>query len=95
MSHPGPEEPLTDAELDEIRARCQAATRGPWKAWIEGRDHESGSSFIMTGEGPDRGEDIELSGALVPDYDFIAHARQDVPRLLAEIARLKRLLGHR
>ena len=80
---------MTDEELKEIGARCQAATPGPWRAYVEGRDHESGSSFIMTGEGRNRGEDIELAGATVADYDFIAHARQDVPRLLAEIERLR------
>ena len=84
---------LTKAELNEIQARCEAASPGPWKAFIEGRDHESGSSFIMTGEGASRGKDIEMSGATPADYDFIAHARQDVPQLLAEIARLQRLLG--
>jgi hypothetical protein len=36
------------------------------------------------------GEDMELSdGAAVADYDFITHARQDVLRLLAELARLR------
>jgi len=30
----------------------------------EGRNHESGSSFIMTGEGKHRGEDIEMMGLL-------------------------------
>ena len=78
-----------------MRTRCAAATPGPWKAYIEGRDHQSGSSFIMTGEGSTRGEDIELTGATHADYDFIAHARQDVPRLLAEIARLRRVLRER
>src|SRR5437899_266367 len=51
---------------------------------IEGRDHTGGSSFIRT-----EGDDIELSGATTADQDFIAHARQDIPRLLAEIVRLK------
>jgi len=44
----------------------------------------------MTGEGDARGPDIELTGATAADQDFIAHARQDVPRLLAEIERLRR-----
>jgi hypothetical protein len=77
---------LTDEEIGEIRKRTDAATPGPWNAYIEGRDHVGGSSFIMTS-----GEDIELSaGATVADHDFIAHARQDIPRLLAELARLRR-----
>jgi hypothetical protein len=83
--------PLTDEELAAIRARCAAATPGPWRSHVEGRDHTSGSSFIMTGEDDSRGEDIELSGATPADQDFIAHARQDIPRLLEEIQRLRNL----
>lgn len=84
---------MTDLELKEIQLRCNAATRAPWVSYVEGRDHTSGSDFIMTGEGENRGEDIELTGATVADQDFIAHARQDVPRLLAEIQRLKEKLS--
>jgi hypothetical protein len=82
--------PLTDEELAALKARCEAATPGPWKPYIEGRDHVSGSSFIMTGEGVTRGEDIELTGAAEADYDFIAHARQDIPRLLEEVERFRK-----
>lgn len=74
-------------DMDAIRQRCDQATPGPWKSYVEGRDHDSGSSFIMTS-----GKDIELIGASVADQDFIAHARQDVPQLLAEIQRLKAMI---
>ncbi len=84
---------LTENELNEMRLRCEAATAGPWISYIEGRDHSSGSNFIMTGKGNSRGEDIELIGATTADQDFIAHARQDVPSLLSEIQRLKNLLA--
>ena len=70
-------------DLAAISERCARATAGPWKSYIEGRDHTSGSNFIMT-----CGEDIELLGATGADQDFIAHARQDIPLLLAEIDRL-------
>ena len=80
---------MTDRELEEIRLRCEAAAPGPWVSFVEGRDHSSGSNFIMTGEGENRSDDIELTGATVADQDFIAHARQDIPKLLNEIARLK------
>lgn len=83
---------VSELELAEIRRRSEAATPGPWKAFIEGRDHESGSDFIATGEGASRGEDIELSGATPADFDFIANARQDIPKLLDEIERLRALL---
>lgn len=83
--------PITDKELEEIRLRYEAATAGPWKSFVEGRDHTSGSNFIMVGEGLSRGSDIELAGATIADQDFIAHARQDIPRLLEELARLKKI----
>ena len=84
--------PLMDAELAAIQARCAAAPPGPWTPYIEGRDHVSGSSFMMTGEGAVRGGDIELTGATEADYDFIAHARQDIPRLLEEVEGLRKLV---
>jgi hypothetical protein len=83
---------LTDTELEQIQSRCDAATPGPWKSYVEGRDHTSGSSFIMTGDRSARGKDIELSGATITDQDFIAHARQDIPNLINEIKRLRLLV---
>jgi hypothetical protein len=84
---------ITEAELKVIEERTAKAQAGPWKAYIEGRDHESGSDFIMTGEGTERGEDIEMIGATQADFDFIANARQDIPRLIKEIRELKTKLG--
>lgn len=83
---------INNKELDEIRLRCDAATPGPWVSYVEGRDHSSGSNFIMSGEGESRGEDIELTGATIADQDFVAHARQDVLALISEIERLRKLL---
>jgi hypothetical protein len=79
-------DPLSAILLNEIRDRAEAATPGPWKSYIEGREKMNGSSFIMTA-----GEDIYLRGATDADQDFIAHARQDIPMLLAEIERLRAL----
>jgi hypothetical protein len=90
---------MTKQEIQKIKERYQATTIAPWVASIEGRDHESGSHFIMTGipNGDNiwqskRGEDLEISGATIADLDFIAHARQDIPTLIAEIERLQELL---
>jgi len=80
--------PLSPGDLVEIRQRCNAATIGPWESFVEGRDHLSGSNFIRTGGMDDQCPDIELLGGSVADQDFIAHARQDIPRLLDEIERL-------
>lgn len=41
--------------------------------------------------GETRGENIYLTGVTNADFDFIAHARQDIPLLLAEIERLNNL----
>jgi hypothetical protein len=78
---------LTEEELSRIEGRAAAATVGPWTAHVEGRDFLGGSSCITTG-----GDDIELSGAAEADYDFIAHARQDIPRLVEEIRSLRATL---
>lgn len=76
---------MSDSELEEIEERSAATSDGEWKSYVEGRDHTSGDSFIKTGNG----NDIYLSGATLFDQDFIANARQDIPKLLAEIRRLK------
>lgn len=77
--------PLTDADLKAIEQRLARATPGPWIEHLEKRDEISGSDVISTA-----GQDIYLPGASEADYIFVANARQDVPRLLAEIRRLRR-----
>jgi len=83
---------ISEEKLIEIEKRCKYSTRGPWKAFIEGRDHDSGNHFIMTGEKDNRAEDFEIDGARIDDYDFIANAKQDVPALIEEVRRLRALL---
>ncbi|KQT22079.1 hypothetical protein ASG31_01695 [Chryseobacterium sp. Leaf404] len=85
---------MTEEELKEIEQREQKTQIGPWKAYIEGRDHESGSDFIMTGSQENGVGDIELFGATENDYDFIAKAKQDIPRLINEIRELQKKLMH-
>ena len=76
---------LSDNELQLIYKRCISASAGPWRSFIEGRDHECGSSFIRTADG----KDIELIGATDADQDFIASARRDIILLIDEINELK------
>jgi hypothetical protein len=83
---------LSELEIQEMETRAAAAQPGPWKSWVEGRDFDGGSNFIQTGNGAERGEDIEMSGATVADQDFMAAARQDLPRLITEVRRLRALL---
>ncbi|UOF90814.1 hypothetical protein LSG31_00580 [Fodinisporobacter ferrooxydans] len=78
--------PITDQELNEILARCEAATPGPWM--LHGNE---GTKVIIAGdyayqEKPDL--IIDICSANNDDI-FISHAREDVPRLAAEVKRLK------
>ena len=67
--------------LDEIEARANAATEGPWEA--------DGSAHVLTADNTPtfvaRCADPGGSDAGVPDAEFIAHARTDVPALVAAL----------
>ena len=101
----GPSDDLSEEELRIIEERAAAATSEPWESFVEGRDHMSGDGFIRTGGLDDSSPDLYLSHdspdrtgsvpAPVEDQDFIAHARQDVPRLVAEVRRLRERLARR
>lgn len=84
---------MTESELAALERLASAAQPGPWASYVEGRDHQSGSSFIMTGSSGTRGSDIELSGATIADQDFIAAARQAVPQLVEEVRSLRQRLA--
>lgn len=80
--------PLTEQQLDDIEARATAATPGPWEEHAEYGQHFyaylrgpylRGVGTLNFGDGEDAAADRE----------FVLHARQDVPALLAEIRRLK------
>ena len=71
---------MTSQQLEEIRARCEAATPGPWVAEVKTL---YGVSVSMPTE--NRYYDIRTNKH---DADFIAHARQDIPDLLDEVERL-------
>jgi hypothetical protein len=77
---------LSEQQLAEIAARAEAATPGPWctDAWeiYQGAEYVAGAKWI--GE-TCRANDAEGACA---DSEFIAHARTDVPALLAEVGRL-------
>jgi hypothetical protein len=89
---------LPNQDLDDISRRARLASPGPWIAFVEGRDHQSGDSFIRIGD-PESDMYVTKSRTGLPsipvsaeDLDFIAHARQDIPRLLDEVGRLRALL---
>jgi hypothetical protein len=82
---------LSDKELDRIEQLSKAATPGPWISYVVGRDAYAGWNRIELGLCNELGSftSIELLGGRPADQDFIASARQDVPRLLREIRALR------
>ncbi len=92
---------MTEDQIAEIQARCDAATPGPWE-WDQERGRpvtladleEDGypltrMSILSIGGGAWRNR---IEGR-PDDEEFIARAREDVPLLLAEIKRLRALPG--
>lgn len=96
---------MTDEELAAIRARAEAATAGPWE-WLGDSDLHAVTVYEYEPDEEARHDPTHLeyatekiiitdSGCYPPegaDAEFIAHAREDIPRLLAEIARLRTML---
>lgn len=80
---------MTKSELENILEICNKATVAPWTSYIEGRDFDSGSSFIMTGENENKNYDIEFVKIKPEDQDFIAMARNIIPKLIDEIVILR------
>jgi hypothetical protein len=99
---------MTRPDLDAIRARCDAATRGPWS--VSTLTYPNGTTVVESiigvsepqwsdyGEG--EGEwytdrltlvetDAGVYGPTMPDAQFIAYARTDIPALLAYIEELE------
>jgi len=83
---------MTDEQLREIRERCEKATPGEW-GWRYSKGQvtevvcsDSKTPIISWMGFDDAFRPIKIHKA---NADFIAHARQDVPAMLAEIDRLK------
>lgn len=85
--------------LDEIEARANAATEGPWEWEGEAKgEWEIGANSLVPSRRPDDpvlyGYGYDASGIEVSndaDAEFIAHARTDVPALLDALEKVLRL----
>lgn len=77
---------LTDEELQAIREREAKATAGEWR-FVPINDS---LEYFVVGE--DGNEAVASGVFMLNDAAFIAHARQDIPKLLAEIEYAKELL---
>jgi len=81
-------EPL---DLDAIEARAKAATPGPWN-YEHDTELEKGcrcGSCLEPIDGRMIVESRKHDMVAVADARFIAHAREDVPALIAELRRLR------
>ena len=56
---------------------------------MAGYVHCSSNNFIRIGTEQQRNKDIKLIDATNAEHDFIAHAYQDISKMLKEIRRLK------
>ena len=83
---------MTDEELEAIWKRMQAATAGPWRV-----DHVQRyiDANVPEGFGWEAGVEPIMDEPYLglTDAEFIAHARTDLPALLAEVDRLRILLA--
>ena len=85
----------TDLDLDAIEARATAARSGPWYRDPTREEDEVDAvmgPLVQTGNLIRQSmicEDIDRHA----DADFIAQARTDIPALIAEVRRLRSLVG--
>jgi len=89
---------MSDMErLAAIRARCEAATPGPWgydgqHDEITADSPDAEDYWLIVSQcrtAPDTAPRDAFGHQYSADFAFIAHAREDVPYLLAEIERLR------
>lgn len=78
---------MTDKELDAVLARAEAATPGPWHATNQVRDDRVWQIEDVKHE--DEICDLDNDERAEHNARFIAHARTDVPALVAEVRRLR------
>lgn len=82
---------LSDARINEIKNRCEAATPGPWYEGFIDNDGEGPippelSGEIFTAAEGEHDQEICTCWMLGGDSQFIANARQDIPDLLTELS---------
>src|SRR6266516_7184450 len=82
---------LSAEDLRAVAARSDAASPGPWTAFIARHGGVGGSNVIWVSEKDDQPDlYLWLGPKIAPDddFEFIAHARQDIPRLLGELRKV-------
>lgn len=75
---------MTEAELRSMELRAEKATPGPW--WIDGGTIENEREIIIKSYADAKDVYVDENG------HFIAHAREDVSTLIAEVRKLREML---
>jgi hypothetical protein len=73
---------MSELDLDTIEARANAATGGKWEL----EERQDGFAILSKIDG---GLELAIYELDKPDAEFIAHAREDIPKLVAEVRRLR------
>ena len=92
---------MTPERLAEIRARCEAASPGPWFAMFIAGAGGGGADVSANDEQgtyhvAECSRIVEADGTLPQtkaNRDFVCEARRDIPDLLAEVDRLREVCG--
>ena len=78
------------SRLEEIKARCDAATGGPWVRDMHSPDMSGRSGWYIRGPRKLGLRSMVLNSRMLPgDAEFIEHAREDVPWLVEQVERLE------
>jgi hypothetical protein len=80
--------PLTDEQYAAIRAREAAATPGPWHVEDDKRDL---NRWVVSEAGTLEANFGYVGNGNQDDSAFVAAAREDVPALLGEVDRLRKV----
>ena len=88
---------MTSRQLQEIKARCDAATPGPWckddgEALKVRAPHGGYVTILGNLIGHHGSGGREQPDTVSANADFIAHARTDIPALIAEVRWLRGLV---
>jgi len=81
---------MDSKKLEEIKARVEAATQGPWEIY---KDHLF-SAFDRYGISTYFEWPVCKAGGnlTAQNAEFIAHAREDIPALVIEVERLQAII---
>ncbi|MFU8688420.1 hypothetical protein ACNA6I_01180 [Rossellomorea sp. FS2] len=79
----------SNLDLEAIQKRAEAATMGDWDYDAEDYGISNGNFMVAMADVSEKGH--PFINAKDVDIKFIAHAREDVPALIAEVERLLRL----